>query len=340
MGFLNSLFGGGKQKTETILPKHVTDTAKQATKTAQDYASRPYQAYGGDTVAGLTDDQLAAYGLIRDYASSGGTGDTLEAALSRMVEGGSAPAQSVSTSTILDPIQGATGKFSLQDYQNPYIDQVVAKTMEALDRDRKLRDLEINAQATASGPGGFAGDSHRILQSENFRNSQDIKGQQAASLYANAFNTATGLKTADTNRMLDVDKTNASLAEQMLSRLMSSGTGAASLSGAGIDQIIKLAAGLETAGAGQQNQEQKSFDDLYRRFLEERDWDKGLAEFLAGISSGVPAPQTQISTQKSNPLSSIASLLGSAASVALAPATGGASLAALPTIGGGTGGLY
>lgn len=319
MGLFDSLFKSGKQTTTQSLPQYVEKPAGMASSFAEQYANQGPKFYEGDRVADLTPEQLGAYDMVSDRA---GQGVDLSEALRRMLDGGGAPAQSVSTSTLLEPTNGA----NLDDYMNPYIKDVVAQTLQALDRDRQQQAVGI--RALASQGGGFGGDRNAVLESENTRNFADIKGQQASRLYADAFNTAAGLKTADTNRLLDVDKTNAGLAETALQRLMSSATGAANISQAEIDQILKLAAAQETAGAAKQGQAQNEIDALMAKFTEGRDWNKDMSAFLAAIAGGLPAPVTTTTKTKSNPLASIAGLLGSAAKAAVGASTGNPAAAA------------
>ena len=304
MGLFDSLFKSGKQTTTQSLPQYVEKPAGMASSFAEQYANQGPKFYEGDRVADLTPEQLGAYDMVSDRA---GQGVDLSEALRRMLDGGGAPAQSVSTSTLLEPTNGA----NLDDYMNPYIKDVVAQTLQALDRDRQQQAVGI--RALASQGGGFGGDRNAVLESENTRNFADIKGQQASRLYADAFNTAAGLKTADTNRLLDVDKTNAGLAETAQAE---------------IDQILKLAAAQETAGAAKQGQAQNEIDALMAKFTEGRDWNKDMSAFLAAIAGGLPAPVTTTTKTKSNPLASIAGLLGSAAKAAVGASTGNPAAAA------------
>lgn len=301
MGILDSLFKSGKQTTTQSLPGYVTGAAESAASSADAYKAQGPQFYEGDRVADLTPDQMSAFGAVSDRANQG---VDLSEALRRMFDGGAAPASSVSTSTLLDPTNG----HSLEEYFNPYRDEVVAKTLAAMDRDRAVRDVGINAEATRHG--AFNDARHGVAESMNASETLRNKGLTAAQLYDQMFNTATAQKSADANRFLSADTTNAGLNETALARLMSSATGLANLSEAEINQILKLAGGQEAVGAAQQTQQQNEIDALIQKFTEGRDYNKDIAAFMAAIAGGLPAPVTTETKTKSNPLSSLAGLLG------------------------------
>ncbi len=311
MGIFKKIFGGGSQKTTQSLPGYVTAPAQQASKMARNYADAGYQEYGGDTVANFTPDQLAAFDTIRGLSDTDVSG-AFDTAGGLVEQGASAPAQSYDNSLLFEDITGASGEtFSFADYQNPYVNEVVAQTLQALDRDREIRDLEINAAATRDG--GYGDARHGVMESENFRNSQDIKGQAAARLYDQAFRTAADLKNTDATRNLQTHQTNASSAEAAANRNIAGGRALADMSQDEINQILQIATAQDASGAAQQNQEQRELDDLYRRFLERTNFDKDTASFLASIAGGLPAPVTTETKTKSNPLSMIAQLAGTAA---------------------------
>src|SRR5436190_10551425 len=87
-----------KKKEKTKLPQWVNDASKANYEKAQEVAARPYQAYGGETVAGFTPDQLRAQELLRGFNPV-----------------------SANPPSILDNING----HSTGDYMNPYLDEVM-----------------------------------------------------------------------------------------------------------------------------------------------------------------------------------------------------------------------
>ena len=77
---------------------------------------------------------------------------------------------------------------NMQQFQNPYTDQVVNQSLKDLDRARKMTANEISSSAAKQG--AFGGSRAALMQSENNRNFLDRAGALSGQLRQQGFNTA------------------------------------------------------------------------------------------------------------------------------------------------------
>jgi hypothetical protein len=85
--------------------------------------------------------------------------------------------------------QAAAGP-NINQFMNPYTQQVVNTSMQDLERQRQMQQSQMGAAATAAG--AFGGSRHGIAQAETNRAFADQGAQMAAGLRSQGFNTALG----------------------------------------------------------------------------------------------------------------------------------------------------
>jgi len=281
--------GGGTKTKEQATTTTKTDPYLQGLLTqnynsAQEVANRPYEAYGGQLVAGLTPQQMQAYEAVGNLGNVGtsqlGTATnyaTQAGQYNPIMLGTNYQAQNVTP--------GQIASTDLSPYYNPYTDQVVQTTMNQLDEQRK-RALVGNAQGmTTAGSNPFGGDRigvQNALTNEYF-------GNQAAStlanLYSDRFNTATNLAGQDIGTNLQGQLANQGAGLQAQGLNLSAGQsnqaakqaqaqiqlGASSalsgLSQQELNMALQKVGALESAGAAQQSQEQAQLDAAYQQWL-------------------------------------------------------------------------
>lgn len=107
------------------------------------------------------------------------------------------PGQSVfnqSAGAYTGALQGTQGVMqgmpNVNAFLNPFTENVVNTSMDALNRSRQMTMQDLNAQAV--GAKAFGGSRHGIAQAETNRNFFDQAGQLAGNLYNTGFNTALG----------------------------------------------------------------------------------------------------------------------------------------------------
>ncbi len=167
--------GGGDKTTSTS----TTDPATQARyddlyNRAKGVAGQPFTPYTGARVAGFNPDQLAGFDATRNmFGRSLGYDPTGQ--LNNL----------------------AQGPLNIQQFQNPYNEQVINNTLSDLNN---ARQMQIQSdQDAAIGSGAFGGSRSALLESETNKNFADIAGRTSGNLRQSGFNNAANLALNDRN---------------------------------------------------------------------------------------------------------------------------------------------
>jgi len=86
---------------------------------------------------------------------------------------------------------GQSFQESVQNFMNPYTDQVVNSTLKDINRARQMADLSTMGGAAKSG--AFGGSREALMRAENTRNALDQAASTAGELRSQGFNTAANL---------------------------------------------------------------------------------------------------------------------------------------------------
>lgn len=289
------------QKTE--LPEWVQTEAQKNLRIADELASRPYQAYGGATVAGLAPEQEQAFQMAQ--SNLGAYRPALTAATGAAAQGAFYQPQQVTAPSFL------TG--NIQSYMNPYLQEVEQRAGDALQRQLAQTQNQIASQAVQAR--AFGGSRQGIQEGVAAAEASRAMGDLSARLRSEGFQQAAGLQQADQARAMQ-----AALANQQAG-LAGAGLG---LQGAGV--LGNLAqqtqqAGLTDVGAisaiGSQRQglEQQQLQDAYRRFVEQRDYPTQALNLRLAALGATPYGQTTTQTAPGQQGSSLASGLGGVGSL-------------------------
>ena len=179
-------------------------------------------------------------------------------------------------------------------YMNPYIQSVVADTMAEMDRGAQIRRNEL--QGAMAREGAFGTSQAGVALAEQDRNYMDVRAREANRGFAEAFQQAAGLFTADADRALRGDMADAEfgLAHDASQRALANDM--ANLGRARSQMGYADAAAKMDVASVEQRQEQALRDADWSEFLREQEepWDM-LARRIA-ILTGVPFPQSQTTT--------------------------------------------
>ena len=312
-----------QSQTVSTVPGYVTDASRTLAGQATDLATRPFEAFTGDRVAGFSPDQTNAFQMLRDYIS--GAPNVLPEALEGARTYASAPAQVVGTERVVDE-SGQLGAIS--DYLNPYVDAALNPVIRRITEEADKRRIALGNRAQSAG--AFGDQRHGVLESEINEDTNQAIGDVAGRFYMDAFDKALGLRTGDVNRFYNADVTSANLAERALDRTRT-GTGDL-LTRAQQDQqtMLNQLGALLGYGSLQQGVEQAELDAAYQEFLREYQDSFDVVRALSAALSGLPFERTQTTTA-TQPDNSLLGLAGSLAGAFLGGPPGAA-------IGGGIGG--
>jgi hypothetical protein len=224
---------------------------------AEEAAKKPFQAYGGEFVAPLTDVQQQGISQTQQYSQAAQPYYTRAAGMTE---------DAVRSSQPLTAEQ-------IQQYQNPYIQSVVDPTLKALQQQQAIDRNTQTAQAIRSG--GFGGTGTERQRAMTAGQQELAQAQAISPLYADAYKNA--LATAQQQQQLRVGT-----GMQGAQQYAGIGTGA---------QQAGLQGAQATIGAGTLGQQtQQALDTAkYQQFLQERGYDFQTAQFLANIAEGTGA---------------------------------------------------
>jgi hypothetical protein len=301
--------GGSPPATQTItnkteLPAWLEAVTKENIALAQKVADRPYEAYGGQLVAGFSPEQEQAF----QYGISG---------IGQQAPSYQAAQQAAAGAAGYQP-QNVTAQNFLQGdvsaYMNPYIQNVEDRAIANAQRSAQMNINQLGASAARSGGfGSRLGVSEGVAAAEAARGVGDLSAQ----LRAQGFQQAQGAMSADQARALQADLANQAAGLQGGQLNLQAAGQMGSLAGAAQQSRLADLGVLSGIGEQQQGMQQRLLDEQYARFLEERNAPiEGLNLRLAATSAtpyGETKTQTGPAPQGPNALMTG---LGAAASIA------------------------
>lgn len=294
--------GKSKKKTtskqEYRLPAYMRNASMDAVSRARAIADRPYEAYGGQRISDLSQNEQMGLREAREgFGAWEGDFASAREALGRV-------------GSIAD--EGA-----LEGYMNPYMEEVLNPQLrrrnEAFEAERAQR------RATAGMRGAFGG-RQDLYESKMLEGHQQGLDDLYGTAYGAAFDRATQMFGAEQDRLIRQAGAyqNLGMGEQQVR-----------------SQALR---DLMSTGLTERTRDQADLDFQYLEHLEERDWDITNLDTLVRTLQSVPHEYTQYGEQTTTSSSSpLKTLAGIGALTAGAIMTGGASLAAGGSFWGGIG---
>ena len=264
-------------QTATALPDWAKPYVTSLLTSAGNIAAQPYQAYGGQRIAG--------YNPLQQQAITG--------------IGGLGPSAYLGQGANL-ATQGATNQFTganVGQYMSPYMQNVVNQQQAGAIRDyaRQLPGMS----AAASQAGGLGGTRQALVQAEGQRNLQNQLANIQATGSQQAFQNAQNQFNQQQQNLFQGAGLLGTLGQQQFG------------------QGLQALQAQQQAGAGMQGLEQQRLDQMYQDYLAQRQYPQEQAKFMAGIlSGGAPStPGTSISTTTQPSPSGLSQVAGGLASL-------------------------
>jgi hypothetical protein len=333
--------GGGSQTVvqSTDLPDYLEGPIRENIAQAQSIAARPYQAYGGSTVAGLASPQQQAINLAQSGVNVGqpqlaAAQQATQQAMGQYGNIADVQAAGYQAPTAVQAQNFLTGDVAA--YMNPFTQNVINQSLRDLASASQYGIQQIGQQARQAG--AFGGSRQGVA--EALQRSQDVEtaGRISADLRSQAFQDAAARMAADQARQQQVDISNrdaqmralsesagfqqaANLANQQaaFNRLQGQEQAAAQLAQLGqmgFDLNQANVGQLLSTGAVEQAQRQAELDDAYARFLERRNYPIDMLNLRIGATSSVPVAGTTTQQGGGSGGSSFLSTLGGIGSAA------------------------
>ena len=152
--------GGGGSSSSTKLPAELRPLASAYAKQAQQIGSNPYTPFTGQRFAGMTGDQNAAMGMIRDRAMNG------------------SPVMDQADQTLMQTLQGGQ--------TNPYLSSMVDQAQQSVARNYNLFTKPQTETAMANS-GSFGNSGLLQMQQEQQRQATEQMGNVATQMYGQAY---------------------------------------------------------------------------------------------------------------------------------------------------------
>ncbi len=290
--------GSKKQKTTQTYtpPSWVQGAARQAVGLGQRIGSQRYEQYGGDRIAGLSENEQMGLEMARQTAG---------AAQPYMEEAAGLARRGAQQFVDAD----------IDQYMNPYIKQALDPAAREI-REQGLREQQA-LRGRAASMGAFGGSRAALMQAE----AQERTTQELSDLYgegyARAYDSAVNIWGSERARDL-----------QTAGRLQDLGT---ALTQANVTDISTLM----TTGATDRSIQQALRDFDYQQFIEERDWDfRNLGGLIAALEGTKGSYETKQTTKSKQSGGELAQAIGVAATLVGAFFGGPAGAAAGSAVGG------
>jgi hypothetical protein len=282
------IYGGGSSQPTDTKQTQVTELPEWAKPYAKDILSKgsaltdvnanPYQAYGGDRIAGFSPLQTQAMTGAQNMqtAQQGQTGTALST-ISGL--GGLGVANQATPEGFQNQVGG---------YMNPYLQYSLAPQLAEANRQYDISGTKQQSAATQAG--AFGGSREAIMAAENERNRnmglQNIVGQG----YNQAFNAAQN----QYNQGLGTQLQGLGLANTAAGQL-------GNLGGQQFQQgmdINKLQSGY---GAMQQAQQQQGLDVAYQDFQNQRNYPYKQLGYMSDLLRGTPTGSSSVTNMYAPP---------------------------------------
>jgi len=259
--------------------------SERAVQMATDRTNQAYEQYGGERIAGLSEnEQMGMEGFRNEYGRYDQDFDKARGAL--------------------DSVGSFTDEGVAEKYMNPYIEGVLQP--QARRRDRAYGEKSAELKRTSGMRGAFGGRANLAENMLDQSNQEGLDDMWAAG-YGTAFDKATQLHGREQDRQLALAgeyganaQREAGTNNQALRNLMESGF---------VDRTVR----------------QSENDFKYMEHLEERDWDVNNLNTLVQTLAAVPSESGQetTTTKSSSPVKTligVAAIVGGAIMVGMGPA--------------------
>lgn len=258
--------------TQTSIPEYArpyVETMLGKSEALTDINQNPYQAYGGQRIAGFNPTQERAFQNITNQQVAGqvGAGSAMAGAAGLGSLGAGADYRAMATSP---QAQAA--------YMSPYMQNVVDVQKNEAFRDAQMRNIGANLGAARQGT--YGGARQVLAEQERNRNLQQQMANIQATGTQNAFQAAQQAQQFGTTAGL-----------QGYGQALQGAGALGQLGQTQFGQQQAINQGLQNVGAVQQAQAQQGLDLAYQDFLKQRNYPYQQLAFMSDMTRGIPLSQ-------------------------------------------------
>lgn len=259
--------------TQTSIPEYAAPYVQNMlgkSEALTDINQNPYQAYGGQRIAGFNPVQERAFADVqnRQTASQIGAGTALTGTAGLGAIGAGADYRNM-----------ATNPNATAAYMSPYMQNVVDTQKNEAYRDAQMRNVGANLGAARQGT--YGGARQLLGEQERNRNLQQQLGNIQATGSQNAFQAAQQAQQFGTTAGL-----------QGYNQAAQAGATLGQLGQTQFGQQQAINAAQQQVGAIQQAQAQQGLDLGYQDFLKQRNYPYQQLAFMSDMTRGIPLSQS------------------------------------------------
>jgi hypothetical protein len=259
--------------TQTSIPEYAApyvQTMLGKSEALTDINQNPYQAYGGQRIAGFNPVQEQAFKNVQNMQTAPqiGAGTTLAGTAGLGAIGAGADYRNMAT----DPNATAA-------YMSPYMQNVVDVQKNEAFRDAQMRNIGSNLGSARQGT--YGGARQLLGEQERNRNLQQQLGNIQATGSQNAFQAAQQAQQFGTTAGL-----------QGYNQAAQAGATLGQLGQTQFGQQQAINAAQQQVGAIQQAQAQQGLDLAYQDFLKQRNYPYQQLAFMSDMTRGIPLSQS------------------------------------------------
>jgi hypothetical protein len=255
--------------TQTSIPEYAQPYVERMLGKAEAFSTSPYQAYGGERIAGFTPMQEQAQQAAADLGPSQQLGiGTQMAGLAGLGQLGAGQQYAMQ----------ATNPYAMNAYMSPYMENALAPQMREAARQSAMQGQMDQAKAVQQG--AFGGSRSAIVEAERQRN----LGQLQSDIY---------------NKGMQSAYDQARQSQQFGATLGLQGAQGAAQTAATMGQLGQTQFGQQkdiinaqaTAGAQQQALQQAQLQQQYQDFLTQKAYPQQQLAFMSDMLRGAPLGQ-------------------------------------------------
>ena len=261
-------------KTSSQLDTEYKQNQADLFNRAKGIADRPYTPFEGAKIADFSVDQQALMGNVRNFFDQQNP-QAFSNALQKSVT--EAP-RYIDNKSFLN--------MNVQDYMNPYVDQVIDRTFRNIDRQTDATRQKVRDDAIAKK--AFGNSRRDIMEAVVLAEGERNKLDAAANLYKDAYGQGVNLMQSDVANALTTDRANQGYQNEYLGQLAKNAT-------LGMDAYQDARTAFGSIGDAQQQQQQMFLDNNVEEFYREQGYDEKQARFLSDILYGQNVETTQTS---------------------------------------------
>ena len=271
------IYGGGgssaptsQNVTQTSIPEYARPYVERMLGKSEALAGAPYQAYGGERIAGFDPMQEQAFQGVANLQPSQQLGTATQ--MAGMVGLGSLGAGQRYN-------QQATDPFAMQAYMSPYMNNALAPQLREAEFRSNMQGQQNQAQAAQQG--AFGGSRTAIVEAERQRNLGQLQGDIYGKGMQSAFDSAR-----------QAQQFGADLGLRGYGQGLQAAGQLGQLGQSQFNQQKDIINAQSAAGVQRQGLQQQRLGQQYQDFLDQRGYNQKQLAFLSDMLRGLPLSQT------------------------------------------------